>query len=362
MAKVLTDPYPTYMLPLIVNEVMIGKKDAVKASLQAYELYLEYQLEQGTIVPATAENIGLLGYVSSGDSTNREENTIKNKLFAMTGLSKMLPDVLDTSNSIMATFLKKFIIIVEQTYPITDKKVLTYAAESLYTEHFNNPVPERKKTKPAIEPITFSIPVIDGKPIATDVVALLKMLKKPFYSASNIESYKGEEIFSENIIDHLPDCKKYGYSTANDDFNYAWFGIGRFKDYTFHWEKYFIFEQSTISTRFKYKYGKFFKKQTIAIPIAVSTVPVWAGLVPYWLEGVAFLPTTIATGVGLLIAGGYNLVAKESNFEPGVGWCKLTPEGEQLLREVEAWENFVDTTSKVETYNPELAGLSNRRA
>ena len=193
MAKVLTDPYPTYMLPLIVNEVMIGKKDTFKASLQTYELYLEYQLEQGTIVPATAENIGLLGYVSSVDSSNREENAIKSKLFAMTGLSKMLPDVLDTNNSTMVAFLKKFIIILEQTYPITDKKVLTSAAESLYTEYFNSPVPDRKKTKSPIEPIAFSIPVINGKPISTDLVALFKMLKSRSILPQILTHIKGKK-------------------------------------------------------------------------------------------------------------------------------------------------------------------------
>ena len=34
----------------------------------------------------------------------------------MTGLSKMLPDVLDTNNSTMATFLKKFIKESKRAY------------------------------------------------------------------------------------------------------------------------------------------------------------------------------------------------------------------------------------------------------
>lgn len=363
MVKVYTDPYPAYMLPLIVHEVMIGKKDNLKASVQTYKLYLQYQLEQGTIIPATAETIGLLGYVSGADSNSQDENTIKNNLFKITGMSKMLPNILNTNNPDKVDFLKKFINILTQTYPITDKKALTYGAERLYTEHFNHPIPVRKKMKSSDTPqIAFSIPVINGEPISTDLVALLKMLRKPFYCSSSIELYRGEDMFSEHIIDHLPDAKKYGYSTVNDQFDYVWFNVGRFRDYAFKWKKYFIFEQATISTRFKYTYGKFFRKQTIAIPISVSTIPIWAGLIPYWSEGAMSLPIAAFTAAGLLIAGGYNLVSKESNFEPGIGWCILTPKGEQLLREVEAWENFVDTTSKVEAYNPELAGLSNRHA
>ena len=101
------------------------------------------------------------------------------------------------------------------------------------------------------------------------------------------------------------------------------------------------------------------KKIGIIYSAITGVVGIGAGI----LAGPEAFLTMLAASGGLAATSGLTTVFYSSleYRSPGEGWLSLTPAGRKLLRELKAWENYVDKVSDEAKYQNSFPGVQRKR-
>lgn len=193
---------------------------------------------------------------------------------------------------------------------------------------------------------SFTVPQWNNEPIPNYLVAIMKHLEKQPIIVTSLDfggivsiihdNAKGDKRYSylpagESRLDYGRDMALYPNLTEKKFYS----SIGLFVSKT----------PLTLLKRAKYgKLGQTVRNKKISIP-SVSALTV-AGSSAAILEPAIFMGGSITAG--FLTAIGATIYALTSHYAASL--VSLTPEGRMRLREIKAWENYVDNTGNKNSY------------
>lgn len=319
--------YPYFLRPILVE---YGKNLPRKFNKeQVRELYLDFMkhyISEKVFVKVIVEEV--IWFKISNKATNLSR-TERNFIIAVAANQYgWLPDVCSIQKE--SDFYKNFAEQVEKFFLLTIRPgKLTEKAERLLNDSVS---------------FSFTVPQVDGAPVPTYLVALLKFLSNQDYSFSF--DWKGKEGLRVIAEQNVKADRKYGYSSAPHR-------IVEFIRYSALYENGFyaeiapFIEYKELTVRARIKHGSvgraFSHHKTVATVTSTATL---AGTTLAVTNPTIFAISTAVVGTGAVLTSLGYLIAHPVNNKILV----VKPEGRKLLKEITAWENLINKTPEPESY------------
>ena len=335
--------YPDYLLQTYSAVSRVGKFTD-EDRLELYADFIDYYTNNNVFVILSNGNNSWVDWKRKA-TLDEVERKVINEIFNLTEPTFLLPRITN-SKTIKSKFLTEFTETILKYYPIFNKGTgsLKEGAKKLITE---------------VRQVNFNQPVInDNEPLPNFLVAWMKTLEEPQW----FNAYRDEETKAINLIsNNLEANEKYGYVSStghsSEGYDLATYTCIRYEAFFHKYAKYITFNENNLKNRFKLVTKPFFRraKNSLIGSATAITAATTAGAMVVPDPGMVLIPVTVVSGLALIGTGINYLAASESNR--GRGWVTLTKTGKRLLKEIKAWENFVDSSSEDNRYS-DKEGLS----
>ena len=330
-------PYPSYLIDL-VHTLKDQKKVAHEDKEDVYQKFLETYINAKVFKPVEGQT--RIGYEKVKKAFYETDDFFLNQLAEAAGELGLIPQIP------YKNFLEKFYTSLLATYPVLTKTgQLTKEAQALLER------PLEYSWKP---------PLIHNKPVLNGIAVLFKALEK---EPLNFNPYWGDKVRSI-IASNLECSEKYGYPKINrsdeEENRLIEYPTISYEAFLEKYKEYFVFTTSGVVSDYNVRLKPKMKKIGIIYSAVTGVVGIGAGIL---VGPEAFLTMLSASG-GLAVTSGLatGFCSGLKYRSPGEGWLSLTPAGRKLLRELKAWENYVDKVSDEAKYQNSFPGVQRKTA
>lgn len=300
--------YPQFMRPLVPGR---GSTE-LSSVMDSYLLMVNYMQRQGVV--SVKNDILTFKVEESNSALNKKEKNLIEFFNQNYPFIPMVP-----SGSAREAFLRKYQEKVLQLWPmLTDTQQVHPDAKAFMENHL---------------PVVFSPPTVNDKNVSSELRQLLEYSKnKPYV---DFESFSKSFKKLNAVLNKKP-LNRYGYSVGKFDEDVYSLGIYSYperkvKSIISKNSAYVKELKQTPWNAIKNRYNSFkfwgISAAYVAVPATVVALPMPEVAIP-----VGFFGLFGAIAHGMI----YGLNFNKSRY------LKLTDEGQTLLKQLEAWENFKD--------------------